>query len=174
MGQSTSWSPHSVLASAEPSLASSGQFPQSHRDQIRIIEKFLAEERYALLESCLFKRNSSDKEETKKQVEEFNRDFESHLETIYRQLLRGKFKFLPAQGILIPRKGKRPRPIVKSPIPARIVQRRFWKSCNPTPQLSRITRTLQVLVALRESGLVCLVLLGLSTGRLNLIEQNFT
>ncbi len=35
----------------------------------------------------------------------------------------GSIQFLPAEGLLIPRKGKKPRPLVKSPIPNRIVQR---------------------------------------------------
>jgi retron-type reverse transcriptase len=138
MGQSTSWSPHrmNVLASAEPRLASGGSVPAiTPRPDSHYRKVFSRRTLRTAWQAVYSSGASSNKEETKKQVEEFSRDIESHLETIYRHLLKGKFKFLPAQGILIPRKGKRPRPIVKSPIPARIVQRAILEVLQSDPAI---------------------------------------
>lgn len=125
-----------VLASAEPRLASGGSVPAiTSRPDSHYRKVFSRGTLRTAWQAVYSSGTSSDKQETKKQVEEFSRDIESHLETIYRQLLKGKFKFLPAQGILIPRKGKRPRPIVKSPIPARIVQRAILEVLQSDPAI---------------------------------------
>ena len=138
MGQSTSWSPHrmNVLASAEPRLASGGSVPAISAGSYPHYRKVFSRKTLRAAWRAVYSNGiSSDKEETKKLVKEFSVGIESHLETIYRHLLKGKFKFLPAQGILIPRKGKRPRPIVKSPIPARIVQRAILEVLQSDPAI---------------------------------------
>lgn len=113
MGQSTSWSPHrmNVLASAEPRLASGGSVPAIKSGSYPHYRKVFSRRTLRVAWQAVYSSGiSSDKEETKKLVKEFSVGIESHLERIYRQLLKVKFKFLPAQGILIPRKGKSPRP----------------------------------------------------------------
>lgn len=61
--------------------------------------------------------------ETRKEVEEFDRDYPRHLERIARQLREDRFRFAPSRAVLRKRPGKKPRPIVVAPLPARIVQR---------------------------------------------------
>lgn len=63
--------------------------------------------------------------ETRAEVKEFAKNADSKVEKIYRQLLHRKFKFFRAKGVLLPRPGKEPRPIVKYPIQNSIVQRRI-------------------------------------------------
>lgn len=60
---------------------------------------------------------------TRRQIAMFSSDADKNLEIIYRDLLRSRFSFAPARGVLIERPGKKPRPLVVSPIPDRIVQR---------------------------------------------------
>lgn len=125
-----------VLASAEPRLASGGSVPAISAGSYPHYRKVFSRKTLRAAWRVIYSNGiSSDKEETKKLVKEFSVGIESHLETIYRHLLKGKFKFLPAQGILIPRKGKRPRPIVKSPIPARIVQRAILEVLQSDPAI---------------------------------------
>jgi retron-type reverse transcriptase len=125
-----------VLASAEPRLASGGSVPAISAGSYSHYRKVFSRKTLRAAWRAVYSNGiSSDKEETKKLVKEFSVGIESHLETIYRHLLKGKFKFLPAQGILIPRKGKRPRPIVKSPIPARIVQRAILDVLQSDPAI---------------------------------------
>ena len=78
---------------------------------------------------------NSDKEETRRLVKDFSIGIETHLERIYRQLLKDKFRFPPSEGIPIPRKGKKPRPLVKSPIQSRIVQRAILEVLQSAPAL---------------------------------------
>ncbi len=66
---------------------------------------------------------TSKSENTRKQVKLFSIGAEQSLDRIARQLRQGKFRFPPSAGILQERPGKSPRPIVKSPIEGRIVQR---------------------------------------------------
>ena len=61
--------------------------------------------------------------ETRKQVKLFNLSAEQTLDRIARQLRQETFQFSPSEGIFQKRPGKSPRPIVKSPIENRIVQR---------------------------------------------------
>jgi len=66
----------------------------------------------------------SSKSQTSQQaVKEFDASVESHLKLISEHLSSGNFEFGPARGVLIPRTGKDPRPLVIASIPARIVQR---------------------------------------------------
>jgi RNA-directed DNA polymerase len=66
---------------------------------------------------------SSKSLETRSLVKEFNSNSYLNIHRIYRQLLKGKFRFAPAKGVPIPRPNKPPRPIVIAPIANRIVQR---------------------------------------------------
>lgn len=125
-----------VLASAEPRLASGGSVPAIKSGSYPHYRKVFSRRTLRVAWQAVYSSGiSSDKEETKKLVKEFSVGIESHLERIYRQLLKVKFKFLPAQGILIPRKGKSPRPIVKSPIPDRIVQRSILEVLQSDPAI---------------------------------------
>jgi retron-type reverse transcriptase len=66
---------------------------------------------------------SSNSSKTRTQVKDFSLSVNKNIERINRQLQKNRFRFKPAQGIPISREGKQSRPIVKSPIPSRIVQR---------------------------------------------------
>ena len=62
--------------------------------------------------------------ETKSQIEEFDRKSDNELQKIARQLTENRFHFLASIGVPIPKgRGKDSRPLVISPIPNRIVQR---------------------------------------------------
>ena len=61
--------------------------------------------------------------ETKKEICAFNENLDNKIDKIYRRLLKKKYNFTPAKGIPVKRKHKTDRPIVKSIIPDRIVQR---------------------------------------------------
>ena len=65
----------------------------------------------------------SQAKETRNQVRAFAEDAFRHLDRLQRLLRKGKFDFAPATGVLIPRPGKPPRPIVIASIENRIVQR---------------------------------------------------
>ncbi len=126
----------SVLASTEPRLASGGSVPAISAGSHPHYKKTYSRSTLRAAWRVVYSNGiSSDKEETKRLVKEFSVGIESHLERIYRQLHKEKFKFLPAQGVLIPRKGKRPRPIVRSPIPSRIVQRAILEVLQTDPAI---------------------------------------
>jgi RNA-directed DNA polymerase len=126
MGQSTGWSPHrvNVLASAEPRLASGGSVSAIAAGSCPYYKRTYSRKTLRAAWRVVYSNGiSSDKEETKRLVREFSVGIESRLERIYRQLHKDKFQFPPAEGVLVSRKGKKPRPLVLSPIPSRIVQR---------------------------------------------------
>lgn len=66
---------------------------------------------------------SSKSETTRQAVRSYEASIESHLSGISEQVASGVFDFGPARGVLIPRPGKEPRPLLVAAIPARIVQR---------------------------------------------------
>jgi retron-type reverse transcriptase len=66
---------------------------------------------------------SSTSAETQKRVRAFSVDSEKHISQISKALRTQKFKFDPADGLLIKKIGKKPRPIVLASIPNRVVQR---------------------------------------------------
>lgn len=78
---------------------------------------------------------SSKCERTRREVHEFSQESDRYLDQIYRSLLKRKWKFETAEGIEIPRPGKDPRPIVRSPIPSRIVQRSLLDVLQDIPDL---------------------------------------
>ena len=81
---------------------------------------------------------SSQSRDTRCAIELFARDAESHLTRIQRQLNRGAFKFGPAKGIAIPKKGKNGiRPLVVAPIDSRIVQRAVHDVLLKLPSIRR-------------------------------------
>ena len=77
----------------------------------------------------------SKSEETRRLVKEFSVEVETHLDTISKQLRQNRFKFPPAEGILTESRSKKPRPIVKSPIVSRIVQRAILDTLQAEPAL---------------------------------------
>lgn len=77
----------------------------------------------------------SKSEETRRLVKEFSVEVETHLDTISKQLREHRFKFPPAEGILTESRSKKPRPIVKSPIVSRIVQRAILDTLQEEPAL---------------------------------------
>jgi len=125
----------SVLASAEPRLASGGSVPAiSARSYY--YKKVCSRKTLRAAWRVVYSNGiNSDKEETRRLVKDFSIGIETHLERIYRQLLKDKFRFPPSEGIPIPRKGKKPRPLVKSPIQSRIVQRAILEVLQSAPAL---------------------------------------
>lgn len=114
----------SVLASTEPRLASGGSVSAKAGGRCPYYKRTHSRKTLRAAWRVVYSSGiASDKEETKRLVKKFSVDLEKHIEKIYRQLLKETFQFPPPEGILIPRKGKTPRPLVKSPIPSRIVQR---------------------------------------------------
>jgi retron-type reverse transcriptase len=126
----------SVLASTEPRLASGGSVPAIEAGQYPYYKKTHSRNTLRAAWRVVYSNGiSSDKEETRRQVKEFSVSIERHLESIYRQLKKDRFQFPPSEGILIPRKGKKPRPLVRSPIRSRIVQRAVLEVLQSEPTL---------------------------------------
>jgi RNA-directed DNA polymerase len=81
---------------------------------------------------------SSQSRDTRREIEEFARDAESHLNRIQRQLNVSAFRFAPAKGIEAPKKGKSgTRPIVVAPVESRIVQRAIHDVLLKVPSIRR-------------------------------------
>jgi retron-type reverse transcriptase len=78
---------------------------------------------------------TSKSEETRLFVKEFSIDVDTHLDRISKQLREKRFKFPPAVGILSESRSGKPRPIVKSPIISRIVQRAILDTLQQEPSL---------------------------------------
>jgi RNA-directed DNA polymerase len=73
---------------------------------------------------------------TRKQIKEYELEINQNLNRICRQLYQNKFVFLPSEGILQKKPGKTSkRPIVKSPIQNRIVQRSILDVLQSYPPL---------------------------------------
>lgn len=76
---------------------------------------------------------------TRAEIRQFDEDAGQHLRKISRNLKKGIFEFLPASGHPISRgKGKTHRPIVRSPIPSRIVQRSVLDCLLLIPSLNQV------------------------------------
>lgn len=76
--------------------------------------------------------------ETRREIERFAEDAHAHLAKIQRQLNRTAFKFQPAKGIPIAKKGNRGiRPLVVAPIASRIVQRAILDVLLTIPEIRR-------------------------------------
>ena len=73
--------------------------------------------------------------ETKQEIAAFNENADNKIDQIYRQLLKRKFRFKPSRGIPISKGKKKYRPIVKSQIPDRIVQRSILDVLQGTQQI---------------------------------------
>lgn len=128
----------SVLASTEPRFASGGSVSATPVDVFGHYKKIYSRKTLRAAWRVVYANGiASEKEETKRLVKEFSVGIETHLERLYRQLSKDRFKFMPAEGILIPRKGKTPRPLVKSPIPNRIVQRAILEVLQSAPAIER-------------------------------------
>ncbi len=78
--------------------------------------------------------------QTRKEVAAFGNDAERNIEKIYRALLTDRFSFGPARGVLLNRPGKKPRPLVVSPIPSRIVQRSVLDVLQSQPSIQGYVR----------------------------------
>jgi len=82
---------------------------------------------------------SSQSSETRREVDLFALDADVHLDRIQRQLNRNKFRFEPARGVPIPKKGKDTiRPIVVAPIDSRIVQRAIHDVLLTVPKIKAL------------------------------------
>lgn len=128
----------SVLAPTEPRLASGGSVSATPVDPFGHYKKIYSRKTLRAAWRVVYANGiASEKEETKRLVKEFSVGIETHLERLYRQLSKDRFEFMPAEGILIPRKGRTPRPLVKSPIPNRIVQRAILEVLQSDPALDR-------------------------------------
>jgi retron-type reverse transcriptase len=80
---------------------------------------------------------TSKSEITRRQIKEFDQDSVKYITRIQRQLLRKTFKFLPSEGIQQKKPGKSSiRPIVKSPITNRIVQRSILDVLQSHPPIA--------------------------------------
>jgi retron-type reverse transcriptase len=73
--------------------------------------------------------------ETRKEIKQFADEASKNLRRIYDYLHKEKFKFQPAKGILQERSNKDERPIVKSQIPDRIVQRSILDVLQAEPKI---------------------------------------
>jgi len=78
---------------------------------------------------------NSKSEETRNQIKDFSAVALKEINRIADQLYKNKFRFAPALGIPQKRAGKKPRPIVKSPIPNRIVQRSILDVLQEDPAI---------------------------------------
>lgn len=123
------------LASTEPKLASGGSVSAIPAGSSDLHYRKIYRRRTLRAAWRVVYSNgiSSENEETRRQVVEFSGGIEAHLERLYRQLSKDRFKFPPSEGILIQQKGRKPRPIVRSPIPSRIVQRAILEVLQADP-----------------------------------------
>src|SRR5260370_40447059 len=79
---------------------------------------------------------------TRREIEEFATNSESRLTKIQRQLNRGSFRFKPAKGVPIPKKGRSTiRPLVVAPIESRIVQRAIHDVLLSVPSIRQYTES---------------------------------
>jgi retron-type reverse transcriptase len=80
-------------------------------------------------------------EQTRKEVKEFSDNAYQNLKRIHKQLHSISFVFPPSRGIPQKRPGKSARPIVKSPIVSRIVQRSILDVLQQHEPLKRFIKT---------------------------------
>src|SRR2546428_13070484 len=127
-----------ILATAEPRHASGGSVKAKEPANDTYYRKVYSRKVLRNAWRIVYENGIPAKsDETRKQVKEFSIDAEISLERISRQLRGRRFKFPPAEGILSKRPGKKPRPIVKSPIPSRIVQRAILDVLQGEPALEQ-------------------------------------
>ena len=82
---------------------------------------------------------SSESVTTRNEVRAFAEDSDRHIQRIARQLQQRNFKFAPSRGIPVKKKGKTSkRPLVKSPLPNRIVQRAILDVLQSLPRIKSI------------------------------------
>ena len=77
----------------------------------------------------------SNSPETRREIIAFNEKADNRIEQIYRQLQKKKYSFKASKGIPISRKNKKYRPIVKSQIQDRIVQRSILDVLQEHPKI---------------------------------------
>ena len=77
----------------------------------------------------------SQSSEIRSEARAFERSATTTLRSIQSRLGQGCFKFEPARGITIRRKGKTPRPVVVAPIESRIVQRALLNVLQGIPAI---------------------------------------
>lgn len=81
---------------------------------------------------------TSKSDTTRKLINEFAENTDTHLNRICKQLREKRFKFLPSEGILQTKEGKSSkRPIVLSPIENRVVQRAILDTLQSHPPLKK-------------------------------------
>ncbi|MBM4440342.1 MAG: hypothetical protein FJ027_07970 [Candidatus Rokubacteria bacterium] len=84
---------------------------------------------------------SSPNQRTRSEVRSFEPSALRHLRRIQTDLKSGRFEFDPQIGILQPRPGKKPRPIVVATLKNRIVQRAILDVVQDTPVIQQILAT---------------------------------
>jgi RNA-directed DNA polymerase len=85
---------------------------------------------------------SSKSQSTRDEIAAFEEKISTNLQRIRRQLQEKKFKFKPARGIKIPKKGKKSfRPLVLAPVESRIVQRAILDVLISHPSLQVFAKT---------------------------------
>jgi RNA-directed DNA polymerase len=72
-------------------------------------------------------------EETRREVTSFRQEEDRNLRRIQDDLQKRRFTFRPGKGVPIPRPGKKPRPVVVSPVANRIVQRALLDELQRLP-----------------------------------------
>jgi hypothetical protein len=73
----------------------------------------------------------------REEIKDFSKDLSRHIHRINRQLLKGRFVFEPAIGLLLKKKNKTSeRPVVVAPIPSRIVQRSILNVVQSIPAIA--------------------------------------
>lgn len=70
----------------------------------------------------------------------FDVDIYRHIERIYRQLLKRRYRFQPVTGTPISREGKAPRPLVRAPLEDRVVQRVILDVIQNQPGVEAFTK----------------------------------
>lgn len=101
------------------------------------------------------KARKSPAKEIRDACEDFEQKAHSVLLRVQRQLLKQKYRFPPAEGILKDKKkreaqNKPPRPIVLADIEARIVQRALLQCLQPKPQ-TKLSKNLKALLEINSS-----------------------
>ena len=91
--------------------------------------------------------------EIRKESQLFEESATSKLRSVQSRLAQGRFKFEPARGIAIRRKGKKPRPVVVAPIESRIVQRALLNVLQKFPKSSTSYKPATTMVGFRVADL---------------------
>lgn len=76
---------------------------------------------------------SSQSEQTRREIREYEADVYRHINSLSSRLRNPNFRFAPARGVPLPRKGKEDRPIVVAPVDNKVVQRTILDVLQSVP-----------------------------------------